>query len=76
MASCQAAAATSSSVNRVPDLPDTPHHPTSDFSFPKRDFGKKQVVNARVSLLGFISGNGFITVKPMTMFCVMFVFVL
>ena len=43
MASCQTAVATSS-VNRVPDLPDTPHQPKSDFSFPKTDFGKKQVV--------------------------------
>ena len=71
----------SSSADQVPDLPDAPHHPPSDFSFPKRDFGKKQIVKRLCQSVWFYKWKWLhycksITVNPMTMFCVMFVFVL
>ena len=37
----------SSSADQVPDLPDAPYHPPSDFSFPKREIlEKKQIVKS------------------------------
>ena len=41
----------------LPDLPLQPVSPPSNFSFPKRDFGKDKVVNTP----GFPFGPGYIT---------------
>ena len=51
----------------LPELPVEPHHPSCNFIFPKREFGKKKMLNfACVNIPGSRSGIGFTILRMKT----------
>ena len=58
----------------LPDIPDHPHHPATTFIYPKREFGKKNIVSSLFSHHGLRSGLGFTTAKMLMLCFVIFAF--